>query len=218
MSEEFKPYSSPIPIAGTSYSAQIGKNSEDQWTIRLIKANKIVETESFDELNGNLMVGFILRATAIPMLNPYKISQNVKMLITQADRGPLQIKPVAPAAAPAVAPAPAAGSAIESLPAGSLTAGISRTSEYDVPSRIGTAPTFPSQTIAPAAPAETSGSNCSQCNSPIQANWNLCAFCGFVLKKMHCPGCSKEINFSFKLCPFCGIKLPNDPYNKGDED
>ncbi|MHA1715290.1 MAG: zinc ribbon domain-containing protein [Promethearchaeota archaeon] len=195
MGSDFKPYSSPIPIAGTSYSAQIGKNQDDKWVVRLIKARQVVESEVFDELNGNSMVGFILRATAIPMLNPYKISQNVKMLITQAERGPLQEKPPAPPPATAAAPSTGAGS-------GSLTAGIPRASEYDIPPPGA----VPSQAVAP-QPAAVTGSNCPLCNSPIQPNWNLCAFCGQELKQLNCPACGKKINFSFKLCPYCGITL-----------
>ena len=96
--KDFTPYSSPIPIAGTSYSAQIGKSGAGRWKIRLIKGKNVMGTEEFDELNGNLMIAFIMRETAIPMLNPYKISQNIKMLIKQAERGPLQAKlPPSPA-------------------------------------------------------------------------------------------------------------------------
>ena len=118
---DFTPYSSPIPIAGTSYSAQIGKSkASDKWKIRLIKGRNVTGTEEFDEINGNLMIAFIMRETAIPMLNPYKISQNIKMLIKQAERGPLTAKPLppSPATSTPTPPAPA-----------------KRASEYDVPAR-----------------------------------------------------------------------------------
>ncbi|MHA1894803.1 MAG: hypothetical protein ACTSX4_09895 [Candidatus Helarchaeota archaeon] len=121
---DFKPYSSPLPIAGTSYSAQVGKSeSSGKWKIRLIKGRNITGMEEFDELNGNLMIAFIMRETAIPMLNPYKISQTVKMLIKQAERGPLTaVAPPTPAAVSA--PAPMGGAA-----------SVTRASEYDIPQR-----------------------------------------------------------------------------------
>ena len=131
-----------------------------------------------------------MRATAIPMLNPYKISQSVKMLITQAERGPLQMKPktTAPVAAPA-------------------GVGRVRASEYDIPPPINastsTVSTDTTQIVTPAA----SGSGCPQCQTEIASNWYLCAYCGHKLRPLNCPGCSKEVNYAFKLCPFCGINL-----------
>jgi len=185
--KDFIPYSSPIPIAGTSYSAQIGKSSAGNWKMRLIKGRKVMGAEEFDELNGNLMIAFIMRETAIPMLNPYKISQSVKMLIGQAERGPLQAK------LPPSPPPQAAASA-------------SRTSEYDVPKRTSTA-TVPEVTSISAPTAMGGDKGCPRCNSATQPNWLLCAFCGQQLKQYNCPGCSKEIRYDFSLCPFCGIKI-----------
>ncbi|NHI92491.1 MAG: hypothetical protein EAX96_08300 [Candidatus Lokiarchaeota archaeon] len=123
---DYTPYSSPIPIAGTSYSAQIGKSkASNKWKIRLIKGRNVTGSEEFDELNGNLMIAFIMRETAIPMLNPYKISQNIKMLIKQAERGPLTEKPLPPSPPP--------------MPT-TTTTPAARASEYDVPKRTAPAP------------------------------------------------------------------------------
>ena len=186
--KDFTPYSSPIPIAGTSYSAQIGKSGAGRWKIRLIKGKNVMGTEEFDELNGNLMIAFIMRETAIPMLNPYKISQNIKMLIKQAERGPLQAK-LPPSPAPTVA-APTS----------------SRTSEYDIVPRSKPV-SIPEITSITAPKASGGDKGCPRCNSEIQSNWILCAFCGKHLKQYNCPGCSKEIRYDFSLCPFCGIKI-----------
>ncbi len=187
--KDFIPYSSPIPIAGTSYSAQIGKTEAGNWKIRLIKGRNIMGAEEFEELNGNLMIAFIMRETAIPMLNPYKISQNIKMLIKQAERGPLQEK-LPPSPPPTATVAPLS----------------SRTSEYDVVPRPKPA-SIPSVSSVSVPTASGGDKGCPRCKSEIQSNWILCAFCGQQLKQYNCPGCSKEIRYDFELCPFCGIKI-----------
>jgi len=190
MSEEkFIPYSSPIPIAGTSYSAQIGKASEDaqDWIVRLIKGREVMEKESFSELNGNLMIAFIMRATAIPMLNPYKISQNIKMLIKQAERGqPLTAKPTAPTTPQTgYKPAPE-------------YAGLSSGSELG---------SVPSTTRAKIPTAAAPGEGCPRCGSVVQGDFFYCPYCSQQLKRLTCPACNKEVRADYKLCPYCGIQL-----------
>ena len=186
MSEEkFVPYSSPIPIAGTSYAAQIGKSSEDapDWIVRLIKGKQVMDKEAFSELNGNLMIAFIMRATAIPMLNPYKISQNIKMLIKQAERGqPLTAKPVAPQPPTGYQPA----------------------AEY---SGMSGSSAVPSTTTAKIPSAAAPGEGCPRCGSAIQGDFFFCPYCSNQLKRLTCPGCQKEVRADFKLCPYCGIQL-----------
>jgi len=154
---DYQPYSSPIPIAGTSYSAQIGKSkASDRWKIRLIKGRNVTGTEEFDELNGNLMIAFIMRETAIPMLNPYKISQNIKMLIKQAERGPLTAKPLPPSP-----------TQISETP----TAPRPRASEYDVPERSAPAPTTVS--AAGAGPLQDAINQLSEIVSMLQQTIQL---------------------------------------------
>ncbi|MHA1380679.1 MAG: double zinc ribbon domain-containing protein [Candidatus Helarchaeota archaeon] len=189
MSEEkFVPYSSPIPIAGTSYAAQIGKENESDtaWIVRLIKGKQVMDKESFSELNGNLMIAFIMRATAIPMLNPYKISQNIKMLIKQAERGqPLTAKPTA---------------------APTTTAGYKPAPEYSGFSGSGST-TVPSTTNAQIPTAAAPGQGCPRCGSAIQGDFFYCPYCSLQLKRLTCPGCSKDVRADYKMCPYCGIQL-----------
>ena len=99
--DDFIPYSSPLGIPGSSYSAQLGKIGE-QWALRLVKGREILEQGLFNELNGNKIIAFIIQNLAIPMINPYQISQSVKGLIRQAERGPVQVAPAQPAAAAGV--------------------------------------------------------------------------------------------------------------------
>ncbi len=184
--EKFIPYSSPIPIAGTSYSAQIGKASEndEKWIVRLIKGKEVMDKEAFEDLNGNQMIAFIMRATAIPMLNPYKISQNIKMLIKQAERGqPLTAAP--PPTAATTAYKPATEYASYSASTGSLPA----TTSVKVPTA--TAP----------------GEGCSRCGSVIQGDFFYCPYCSLQLKRLTCPACNKDVRADYKLCPYCGIQL-----------
>jgi len=86
--ESFVPYSSPMPIPGSSYAAQVGKVNE-KWALRLVKGRDVLDTGYFDELNGNQIIAYIIQSLAIPMINPYQISQSVKALITQAEHGPI---------------------------------------------------------------------------------------------------------------------------------
>ncbi|MHA1651874.1 MAG: zinc ribbon domain-containing protein [Candidatus Helarchaeota archaeon] len=111
---KFIAYSSPIGIPGSSYMAQLGK-IDDKWALRLVKGKEILEQGLFDELNGNKMIAFIIQNLAIPMINPYQISQSVKALIRQAERGPVQVTPTA---ATSAAPAAAASTS----PQGGVTA------------------------------------------------------------------------------------------------
>ena len=185
--EDFIPYSSPIPIAGTSYSAQIGKanESDPSWIVRLIKGKEVMDKETFSELNGNLMIAFIMRATAIPMLNPYKISQNIKMLIRQAERGqPLTAKP-------SMGPPP----------------GYEPAAEYASYSSTSSTGSVPSTTSISAPTAAAPGEGCGRCGSAIDAKFLYCPYCSFQLKRLTCPACNKDVRADYKLCPYCGIQL-----------
>lgn len=185
--EKFIPYSSPIPIAGTSYAAQIGKGSEGDsgWVLRLIKGREVIEKQSFEELNGNSMIAFIIQATAIPMLNPFKISQNVKMLIKQAERGqPLTAKPTAPP----------------------TTTGYSPAQEYSGLTSTGST-AVPSTTSVKIPTATAPGEGCPRCGSATQGDFLYCPYCSEQLKRLTCPACTKEVRADYKLCPYCGIQL-----------
>lgn len=170
----FIPYSSPLGIPGSSYSAQLGKINE-QWILRLVKGREVLEQGVFDELNGNKLIAFIIQNVAIPMINPYQISQSVKALIKMAERGPLQATPAAAAAA--------------GIPEAA--------SEYDALSapRGGAAP--PSAMAAP-------GDACPRCMRPIQGNFYFCPYCSLKLRVFNCSACQKEIRLDYKMCPYCG--------------
>ncbi|MHA1265794.1 MAG: zinc ribbon domain-containing protein [Candidatus Helarchaeota archaeon] len=170
---DFVPYSSPLGIPGSSYSAQLGKVGE-QWALRLVKGREVLEQGLFDELNGNKIIAFIIQNLAIPMINPYQISQSVKALIKQAERGPVQ---AAPAGAPAAAPVSA--------------------SEYD-------ALASPRGVAAPPSAAAAPGDACPRCRRPIQPNFYFCPYCSLKLRTFTCSACQKEIRLDYKLCPYCG--------------
>lgn len=183
MSEEFVPYSSPIPIAGTSYAAQIGKNADQKWEVRLIKGREVMDKEIFEDLNGNMMIAFIMRATAIPMLNPYKISQNIKMLIKQAESGqPLTKKPT------------------------QVTEEYKPAPEYAGMTSDSTA-SIPTTTSIGAPRATEPGGGCARCGSAISEGFFYCPYCSLQLKRLTCPACSKDVRADYKMCPYCGIQL-----------
>ena len=81
MSTDFTPLSSQLGVAGTSYRIQLGKMGKN-WAARILKGNDVVASTSFndDQLNGNLVVGFVMRETAIPNLHPYQIMKTVQFL------------------------------------------------------------------------------------------------------------------------------------------
>jgi len=165
----FVPYSSPMPIPGSSYSAQVGK-VEDKWALRLVKGRDVLDTGYFEELNGNQIIAYIIQTLAIPMINPYQISQSVKALITQAERGPVSAR--------------AAAASSEAVPAGS--------------DEMGAVPTVPSGIMAPTGNAcprcrRPIQSNfyfcpyCSQalrsyqcvaCHKEIRLDYVMCPYCG----------------------------------------
>ncbi len=173
MSGDFVPYSSPLGIPGSSYSAQLGKIGE-QWALRLVKGREVLEQGLFNELNGNKFIAFIIQNVAIPMINPYQISQSVKALIKMAERGPSQV------AAPAAGAAPGA------------------TSDYDaIAAPRGVA-------APPSAAAAVTGDNCPRCARPIQSNFFYCPYCSLKLRTFNCDACQKEIRLDYKMCPYCG--------------
>ena len=83
MSSNFTPLSSQLGIAGTSYRLQMGKIG-NSWAARLMKGNDEVASTTLSELNGNLVIGFVIRETAIPNLNPYQISKTVEFIMKEA--------------------------------------------------------------------------------------------------------------------------------------
>jgi hypothetical protein len=91
MSENFTPLSSQLGIAGTSYRIQLGKIG-DSWAVRLVKGNDVVASTTLSELNGNLVVGFVMQETAIPNLNPYQISKTVQFITKEAQGNELRMK------------------------------------------------------------------------------------------------------------------------------
>ncbi len=175
---KFVPYSSPMGIPGSSYLAQVGKK-DDQWALRIVKGKEILEEGLFDELNGNKMIAFIIQNLAIPMINPYQISQSVKALIRQAERGPVQMAPAQPAGAEA-------STGFSAAPAAPASSG---------------APMAPPSTSA--AP----GDACPRCRRPIQPNFYFCPYCSKELRSYNCPGCQKPIRLDYVMCPYCGIKI-----------
>ena len=49
-----------------------------------MKGNDEVANTTLSELNGNLVIGFVIRETAIPNLNPYQISKTVEFIMKEA--------------------------------------------------------------------------------------------------------------------------------------
>ncbi|MBN2150573.1 MAG: hypothetical protein JW839_03905 [Candidatus Lokiarchaeota archaeon] len=118
MSQNFTPLSSQLGISGTSYRLQVGKVG-NSWAARILKGNDCVASTTFGELNGNLIVGFVIKETAIPNLNPYQIMKTVQFLTKEAQGNELRAKTAGiPAPGPEVqARAQAAATAIASTPA-----------------------------------------------------------------------------------------------------
>lgn len=173
---EFIPYSSPLGIPGSSYQAQVGKRGE-QWAIRLVKGREVLEEGLFDELNGNKMIAFIIQNVAIPMINPYQISQSVKALIRQVERGPITAAPATPSAGAPVSPATGASAASSAAP------------------------------VAPPSTGGAPGDACPRCRRPIEPNFYFCPYCSKELRSYNCPGCQQGIRLDFVMCPYCGIKI-----------
>ncbi|MHA1368411.1 MAG: hypothetical protein ACTSWN_11945 [Promethearchaeota archaeon] len=127
MSEKFIPLTSQLGVAGTSYMIQLGKVG-NQFAARIIRGKDIISSLTIDELNGNVIVGFVMRETAIPNLNPYQIMKTVQFLTREAKRNieSMKKKGGIPAPSPSVAPA------VESKPV--TAAGVDRDlmSEEDI--------------------------------------------------------------------------------------
>ncbi|MEX2684445.1 MAG: hypothetical protein Q6373_022935 [Candidatus Sigynarchaeota archaeon] len=91
MSQNFTPLSSQLGITGSSYRLQLGKVG-NSWAARILKGNEVVVSTTFNELNGNLIVGFVMQETAIPNLNPYQIMKTVQFLTKEAQGNELRAK------------------------------------------------------------------------------------------------------------------------------
>jgi len=74
---------------------------------------------------------------------------------------------------------------------------------HDVPVVAG-APT--AQTQQPTVPSQPTGTSCPSCKEPVQADFNLCPYCGHNFKSNACPKCGKELQADFAMCPYCGEK------------
>jgi len=91
VSQNFTPLSSQLGITGSSYRLQLGKVGSS-WAARILKGNEVVVSTTFNELNGNLIVGFVMQETAIPNLNPYQIMKTVQFLTKEAQGNELRAK------------------------------------------------------------------------------------------------------------------------------
>ncbi|HUX99277.1 MAG TPA: zinc ribbon domain-containing protein [Candidatus Deferrimicrobium sp.] len=169
-SENFVPYSSPMGIPGSSYMAQVGKVG-DLWALRLVKGREVLEMGTFDELNGNKMIAFIIQNVAIPMINPYQISQSVKALIRQAERGPL----TAPAQ-------PAAAASMENVEEeGAIAAAPSVASASDNACPRCRRPIQANFFFCPYCSQKLREFLCVACKKEIRLDYKMCPYCGSVL-------------------------------------
>jgi RNA polymerase subunit RPABC4/transcription elongation factor Spt4 len=165
--ENFVPYSSPMPIPGSSYSAQVGKVDE-KWALRLVKGRDVLDTGYFSELNGNQIIAFIIQSLAIPMINPYQISQSVKALIKQAERGPIS----------------AAASSAERVPAGSDEMGAVAAVPSGIMAPTGDAcprcrrPIQSNFYFCPYCSQALRSFQCVVCHKEIRLDYVMCPYCG----------------------------------------
>jgi RNA polymerase subunit RPABC4/transcription elongation factor Spt4 len=169
--DNFVPYSSPMGIPGSSYMAQVGKVG-DLWALRLVKGKDVLEMGTFDELNGNKMIAFIIQSVAIPMINPYQISQSVKALIRQAERGPL----TAPAQ-PAAAATSAGNVEIEGEMAAAPT--IATGSDNACPRCR--RPIQANFFFCPYCSQKLREFRCVACKKEIRLDYKMCPYCGSVI-------------------------------------
>jgi len=89
----------------------------------------------------------------------------------------IDVKQLAPAAAPAAAPPP--------VPAAPVTA-------YG-PSAPAPQPAYPA----------AQGKLCVTCSSPLQPSWKICPNCG-TPSALPCAGCGTPLQPTWKMCPNCG--------------
>jgi len=91
--KDFNPLSSQLGIPGTNFRIQFGKIN-GKWASRLLKGNSVIDLSIYkdDDLsasgfpNQNLIVGWVLRAVAIPNINPHQIMKTVHALTKQAGK------------------------------------------------------------------------------------------------------------------------------------
>jgi RNA polymerase subunit RPABC4/transcription elongation factor Spt4 len=172
-SGDFVPYSSPMPIPGSSYSAQVGKVQE-RWALRLVKGREVLDTGYFNELNGNQIIAYIIQSLAIPMINPYQISQSVKALIKQAEHGPLTAQA-------------ATGARAEAVPGGS--------------GEMGAAPAVPSGVMTPTdnacprcrRPIQSNFYFCPYCSQALRAYQCVACKKDIRLDYVMCPYCGVKL-------------------------
>ena len=211
--EDFDAYSSPLPIPGTSYLVQIGKQiSTDKWEARIVKGREIIANRVLEsaELNGNVIIGFIMQEVAIPMINPYQISKTVKILMKQGERGSLATRPtmlepplpIGKSNATSRVTSPTTDTIIPtSTSSESPNVEVKAASEYNVLMSPRTS------SLAASDSSGNSGEICPRCKNSIADNFYFCPICSKQLQEKRCPGCNKEIRPDYQLCPYCGIKL-----------
>ena len=175
MSEDFVPYTSPLGIPGSSYSAQLGKIGE-QWCLRLVKGREVLEQGLFNELNGNKFIAFIIQNVAIPMINPYQISQSVKALIKMAERGPAQV----------AAPSAAAGAVASEYDA--ITAPRGAVAPPSAAAAVTgdncprcARPSQRNHYFCPYCSLKLRTFNCDACQKEIRLDYKMCPYCGSVV-------------------------------------
>ena len=151
-----------------------------------------------------------MQEVAIPMLNPYQISKTVRLLIKQAERGPLSSRPtmLEPPMPEKEVPVVIESTGSEAAPVSESTVAstsepitVKKASEYDV-----LMTPRPSSTTSTISTQEPTG-KCPRCSSPIMDNYHFCPICSKQLKEKYCPGCKREIRPDFQFCPYCGLKL-----------
>ncbi len=56
----------------------------------------------------------------------------------------------------------------------------------------------------PATPPQPAGKSCPCCGKAIQADFNMCPYCGESCKIKVCSKCGQNLKPEFKVCPYCG--------------
>lgn len=54
---------------------------------------------------------------------------------------------------------------------------------------------------------DTIALTCLECGKPVEADWQVCPFCG-TRTKAECPECGKAAEPDWVACPYCGASLP----------
>lgn len=134
----------------------------DSWASRILKGKDVVASGTFGELNGNLIVGFVLKETAIPNLNPYQIMKTVQFLTREAKSNEERMKTQG-IPAPTAAAAPAASAAPAAAPEPTSSVPREEMSHEDIRASYRVTPKPQEESVAPeprqpaSAPAKAKG-------------------------------------------------------------